>query len=159
MSARDFAIQAHGDQMYGEEPYIVHLDAVAAIVAGWGFTGTLEVAAWLHDTLEDTEVTRDHLVAAFGERVAQIVEAVTGEGVTRPQRMASIYAKVQADGSAAVVKLADRIANLNASAPGSRHAERYIGEHDGFAAAIRPHVPAFAWDRYIKALMRLTGED
>ena len=30
--ARAFAVQAHGDQRYGDEPYVVHLDEVAAIV-------------------------------------------------------------------------------------------------------------------------------
>lgn len=29
MKARDFAVQAHADQKYGNHPYSVHLDAVA----------------------------------------------------------------------------------------------------------------------------------
>ena len=45
--ARDYAIAAHGDQKYGEHPYVGHLDAVAEIVRP---DGELAVAvAYLHD--------------------------------------------------------------------------------------------------------------
>lgn len=32
---RDFAVQAHGSQMYGAQPYAAHLDAVAARAAAY----------------------------------------------------------------------------------------------------------------------------
>lgn len=34
--AREFAVKAHGGQMYGSAPYAVHLDAVAEILSGYG---------------------------------------------------------------------------------------------------------------------------
>ncbi len=34
--ARNFAIKAHGEQLYGECPYVVHLDAVAALLEPYG---------------------------------------------------------------------------------------------------------------------------
>ena len=44
-----------------------------------GFTEDEEViaAAYLHDTLEDTDTTLDELVENFGERVAQFVHDLT----------------------------------------------------------------------------------
>ena len=56
--AREFAIKAHGDQMYGDEPYIVHLDEVAGILHEFGIMETIftnaYIVAYLHDTIEDT---------------------------------------------------------------------------------------------------------
>ena len=34
--ARSFAIAAHGDQTYGDEPYVFHLDAVVELLAPFG---------------------------------------------------------------------------------------------------------------------------
>ena len=38
-SAREFAVSAHGNQKYGDEPYSVHLDDVARTVEELGFFG------------------------------------------------------------------------------------------------------------------------
>lgn len=155
--ARDFAIIAHGDQMYGETPYIHHLDAVAAVVKLWGFQGDILRAAYLHDVIEDTSVSGEQLAATFGRRVADIVWAVTGEGGTRDERMDSIYAKVSRHGAAAVVKLADRIANIEVAELGSDHAARYEREDAAFTAAIKSKVPATCWLRYVTALRAKAG--
>ena len=157
MSARDFAIQAHGDQMYGDKPYVEHLDAVAAIVRSWGLAGAPLDAAYLHDVLEDTSVTKAQMAATFGERTTEIVWCVTAEGDERADKMGAIYAKVAGNGSAAVVKLADRIANLEAVEPGDKHSRRYLGEDEAFRAAIRPYVPLHFWDRYERATNRARG--
>lgn len=151
-SARDFAIIAHGDQRYGDQPYVIHLDAVAAIVEAWNFRGAVLDAAYLHDVIEDTAITHADLASIFGQRVADMVWAVTAEDGTRDQRMASIYAKVAKDGSAAVVKVADRIANIEAAERGSDHASRYLREDLAFSVALKPRVPAFVWLRYVLAL-------
>ncbi len=37
--ARAFALEAHGEQKYGDHPYAYHLDAVAAIAAPYGEEG------------------------------------------------------------------------------------------------------------------------
>lgn len=153
MDARDFAIKAHGEQKYGDEPYIVHLDAVAAILRGWGVTeGDLIDAAYLHDVLEDTDTGQHDLIERFGLRVTHIVEGCTGRGFSRAEAMASIYQKVATNGNAAVVKLADRIANVEAAERGSRHAERYLSEHRAFSEALKPYVPSHFWDRYVTAI-------
>lgn len=158
MDARDYAIRAHGDQTYGDLPYVVHLDAVVSVLKGWGFFNEdLLSGAYLHDVLEDTSVTYAGLCQAFSIRVADIVWVCTGEGEVRDQRMAAIYAKVARNGSAAVVKLADRVANLEACTIGSEHARRYAREHKAFAAALKPYVPRTCWDRYVTAISRVMG--
>ena len=53
--AREFAIIAHGEQRYGDEPYASHLAAVVQIMDDFGLPAEFKVAGWLHDVVEDTE--------------------------------------------------------------------------------------------------------
>lgn len=50
------------------------------------------------------------------------------------------------------MKLADRIANVEAAEPGDKHSRRYAREHESFADVVRPHVPDILWQRYLSAL-------
>lgn len=123
-AARGFAARAHGDQRYDGKPYVEgHLAYVfyemGRIIETEGLGGAatqLLQAAWLHDVLEDTKVTRHELVAAF-PGVAALVEAVTDEpGPNRKARKLATYPKTRAAGRLAVaLKLADRIANVKAA--------------------------------------------
>ncbi len=47
--ARDFAIAAHGEQRYGDHPYVFHLDAVAALLAPYGVDA--QTIGYLHDVV------------------------------------------------------------------------------------------------------------
>jgi len=58
-------------------PYVTHLAAVAWIVSDYTDSEDTIVGAWLHDTLEDTDYTREELEEDFGHEVKKIVEAVT----------------------------------------------------------------------------------
>lgn len=122
---KDFAAQAHDSQSYGDQPYTVHLDEVVGVLnfylhymvdknEGYYLPGVLEAAAWLHDTLEDTDVTHDDLVKHFGGGVADLVEAVSDEpGKNRKERKAKTLPKTRKYGYLAVaIKLCDRIANV-----------------------------------------------
>lgn len=150
-SARDFAVSAHSSQRYGDRPYETHLRAVVAVLSEWTDDPDLIAAGWLHDTIEDTEATRESLAELFGERVARVVHAVTGEGGNRAERAAAIYRKVQECPEAALVKLADRVANIEAALPKSRHRAMYAKERKAFRRAIGPHVPDFALERLSRA--------
>lgn len=115
--ARDFAVKAHGDQKYGEFPYSVHLDEVASIAKQYGETA--EIVAYLHDVVEDTDVTAQEIEAIFGGLVARCVQILSDEpGETRKIRKAATYLKMSAvDGEeclALLVKSADRLANMRA---------------------------------------------
>lgn len=115
--ARTFAIEAHGGQQYGTQPYIVHLDTTVNILREFGFTDqTLIDAAYLHDVIEDTLTGYSALVRSFGKEVADIVFGVTDEpGVNRAERHRKTYPKTASNLNFITVKLADRIANMRAS--------------------------------------------
>ena len=80
-----FATKAHGKQKrkYTGEPYITHPIAVMEIVRGVPHTDEMLVAAVLHDTVEDTDVTLADIKAQFGTKVMKLVEGLTD--VSRPE--------------------------------------------------------------------------
>lgn len=158
--ARHFALMAHGAQRYGDLPYAVHLDAVAALAAPYG--PEAQVLAYLHDVVEDTAIGLDDVQAAFGPLVAQCVALLTdAPGATRQARKALTYARLaQVDGPAQlalVAKAADRLANVQACiATGNlRLWGVYLGEHPSFrAAAHRPGLCDALWEQLDALLAR-----
>jgi len=117
-AAKEFAIAQHGAQKYGDRPYSYHLAQVSQVLAEFGYAGDEAIAAagWLHDTLEDTPTTYEMLVSEFGKETADIVWAVTNEpGGNRVDRFGKTALKIQSNKKALIVKLADRIANTEAS--------------------------------------------
>src|SRR5262249_47055660 len=112
-----------------------HLAAARQVLADFGYGGDLAVAAWLHDLNEDTPTSREEIADRFGAHVAALVWAVTGIGATRAERNQSGYTKIRALPEAAVLKLADRIANVEAKGPAHK-LSRYRDELPGFEAAL-----------------------
>jgi (p)ppGpp synthase/HD superfamily hydrolase len=115
--ARDFALAAHAEQKYGDHPYSVHLDAVAALVKPFGKEAV--VVAYLHDTCEDTKTTIAEIESKFGPKVAACVSLLTDEpGANRKVRKAKTYARLAGvhgvNELALLVKIADRLANVRA---------------------------------------------
>ena len=144
--ARQIAIAAHADQLYGDKPYAYHLQAVVDILKRFGAkledatTAPLLIAAWLHDSLEDTALTRAEVEQRFGGEVAELVWRVTDEpGATRKERKPATYRKTRENETAIVLKLADRIANVEASLEsGGRLLQMYRGEQAEFKLALQP---------------------
>lgn len=95
-------------------PYISHLFSVALLVAEDGADDDVVTAALLHDTLEDTETTREELENAFNERVADLVEQVSEEKeYDWEQRHERYVARLaQADDEALIIALADKVDNV-----------------------------------------------
>jgi len=150
--ARLLAEQRHAGQQYGAHPYSVHLAQVRAVLAAFGYGGALGVAAWLHDTVEDTATTREELAARFGEEVARLVWAVTGVGSNRKQRNSSAYEKMRQHPEAVILKLADRIANVEASRERPDKLAMYRQEHTSFAQALAGLGDERMWARLRAAL-------
>lgn len=126
--------------MYGDDPYVFHLDMVADVLKSYGFGEVVQAAGYLHDVIEDTAIDAAALRAAFPDEVVQIVEAVTDEpGANRRERKAKTLPKIRAAGTSAVaVKLADRICNIAISkAKNLRLYEMYMREHPAFEKALR----------------------
>lgn len=108
MRARYFATAAHAAvgqlRKYTNEPYIVHPAEVAQILVSVGiYDSEVLQAAWLHDTVEDTDVSVELIHNLFGERVARLVREVTD-------------ASTPEDGNRAIRKAIDRD-NLEAASP------------------------------------------
>lgn len=113
-----FAAIAHQWQTrkYTGEPYITHPAAVVALVQSVPHTPEMIAAAWLHDTVEDTDTTLDDVRAEFGDAVADLVEMLTD--VSRPEDGNRAARKAldrehiaKASPDAKTVKLADLIDN------------------------------------------------
>lgn len=76
--AYKFAEVAHaGQKRASGEPYITHCVAVAAILVELSVPPSVIVAALLHDTVEDTQITLDTIKQEFGDEVASLVDGVT----------------------------------------------------------------------------------
>ena len=140
--ARAFAIKAHAGQLYGYEPYTVHLEAVHQVAVDFGLDVGIRAATFLHDTVEDTGTLLEQLFDLFGHDVASLVWAVTGEGETRADQVATAHAKILgfATSRAALLKLCDRIANVEASRRTSlRLWRRYREEQPAFDVLLDHH--------------------
>jgi len=73
-----YAIDCHEGQVRRSgEAYVNHTFAVAAIVHELGLDHEAIIAALLHDSVEDTDVTLDDLTKEFGASVAHMVNGVT----------------------------------------------------------------------------------
>lgn len=99
-------------------PYITHPRAVASIVATVPHSKAQLAAAWLHDTVEDTETTIEEIESEFGIRVASYVDMLTDiskpEDGNRAQRKAIDRAHdARALPEVKTVRLADCIHNMS----------------------------------------------
>jgi guanosine-3',5'-bis(diphosphate) 3'-pyrophosphohydrolase len=124
--------RAHASQKRKSgEPYITHPLAVATILAGLRLDAETIIAAILHDTLEDTGMTRVQLEASFGTTVTELVDGVTKlervDFASRLEADAESFRKMllamARDLRVILIKLADRLHNmrtLSVMAPDAR---------------------------------------
>lgn len=121
--ARRFATHAHAQagqqRKYTLEPYIVHPAAVVELVRSVSSDAEMLAAAWLHDTVEDTETTLQDIASVFGSRVAELVAMLTDS--PQPQarnraarKLAHFRHTADASPEAQTIKLADIIDNTRA---------------------------------------------
>lgn len=155
------AARAHARQTRSDgTPYLKHpLDVVKVLLGEWGQQeGDLVVAGLLHDAVEDSPLTLDEVEGAFGAEVRALVEALTKPPVPddladdeRAARKAArdrdYLARLrQAPPGAAVVKAADRVANLRdlltARWPEAKK-RAYVAEaQDDLLPVVRERAPA-----------------
>jgi hypothetical protein len=126
--ARNYAAQAHERidhrRKYSDQPYLVHLEAVAQLVETATDDQEMIAAAWLHDTVEDTPATLEDIEEQFGAAVAELVEELTdvsrpGDGNRAVRKEIDRRHTAQASARAKTIKLCDLIDNC-----------RDITEHD-----------------------------
>jgi (p)ppGpp synthase/HD superfamily hydrolase len=117
--AADFAARRHvGTRRKGadKQPYVNHLAEVAQLlaIATQGSDAALVAAAWLHDSIEDTQTSREELAQEFGNDVAMLVVEVTDDKTlpkAERKRLQILHAPT-ASGRARMIKIADKTSNL-----------------------------------------------
>jgi len=117
--AIEFAARKHRLQRRKDveaSPYINHpltLMSVLCVEVGICNVEILSVAA-LHDTIEETQTTRDEISREFGKKIADIVAEVTEDKAlpTEERKRRQIERAPDKSPAAALVTLADKIANL-----------------------------------------------
>lgn len=119
--AYEFAKLKHGDQLRKSgEPYIVHPVQVAYILSTLGLDDSTICAALLHDTVEDTGVTKQDLTQQFGKEIAELVDGVTKlsklQYASMEEQQVENYRKMflamGKDIRVILIKLADRLHNM-----------------------------------------------
>ncbi len=127
-SAFKFAVEAHkGVRRKSGEPYIFHPIAVAQIVVEEiGLGATAIAAAFLHDVVEDTDITNAEIERKFGKTVALLVEGLTKIQLSKDQALEKVnwgisqqvenfrkmILTLSDDVRVILVKLADRLHNM-----------------------------------------------
>jgi hypothetical protein len=118
--ARYYATEAHQriDQRrkYTNQPYEVHLKSVARLVESVTDDQEMIAAAWLHDTVEDTQATIGDIEGQFGTGIAQLVADLTdvsrpGDGNRARRKALDLAHTAAALARAKTIKLADLIDN------------------------------------------------
>lgn len=119
--AFDFAYQLHqGQYRASGEPYIIHPVAVAGLLRDLGGGGAMIAAGFLHDVVEDTDVTPEELEDRFGKEVRILVEGVTklskfnfsSKTERQAENFRRMFLAMAQDIRVIVVKLADRLHNM-----------------------------------------------
>lgn len=107
--ARTLATQAHAGQTdKAGLPYITHPERVAARLK----TPEAQVVGWLHDTVEDTDITLDAIEALFGPQTAAAVDAISRR---KGESWDDYLERVRENPVARQVKISDLIDNSNLS--------------------------------------------
>ena len=121
--AANYAAEAHAGQFRRSgEPYTVHLNNVAYILATLHGGPKTIAAGFLHDVIEDTGISRDQLAKIFDDEIADLVESVTKIGALQfkgkddPEYQAANHRKIfiamAKDVRVILIKLADRLHNM-----------------------------------------------
>ena len=125
--ARNFAKKKHVGQLRknGKTTTFSHLKDVVKNLKKMKVTNKdIICAAWLHDTIEDTDTDFDSIKDRFGKVVAEIVVSVTKDNRLPKKQREIKYAKDLKSSSvkAKLVKIADILANVNDAPNAGRNA-------------------------------------
>ncbi len=104
--AINFVNKAHENQTYGDQPFVYHpLQVYEVITLLKPADVNLRVAALLHDTIEDTETTKEQIEKEFNSDVAELVSEVSKTSYNTFPNLKSTRG--------IVLKFADRLCNLS----------------------------------------------
>ena len=145
-----FAMKAHGKQKRASgDPFFSHPLEVAAILTDLKLDDATIVAAMLHDTIEDTAVTREEIDKLFGPEIGGLVDGLTklnkldfaSKHAQQAENFRKLLLAIADDARVLLIKLADRLHNmrtLNFMPRGQARAHR-AGHARHLRPARRPH--------------------
>lgn len=129
-SAYEFAKNKHHNQKrLSGERYIIHPFEVAKILIDLDMDTESIMAAFLHDTIEDTDTNLEEIEALFGQKVAELVDGVTKLGEIdfsklpenvvneakarhETENLRKLFLAMAKDVRVVLIKLADRLHNM-----------------------------------------------
>jgi GTP diphosphokinase / guanosine-3',5'-bis(diphosphate) 3'-diphosphatase len=116
-----YAMKAHGSQRRASgDPYFSHPLEVAAILTDLKLDDATIAAALLHDTIEDTPVTRAEIDKLFGPDIGTLVDGLTklkkldlvSKQAAQAENLRKLLLAIADDVRVLLVKLADRLHNM-----------------------------------------------
>ncbi len=116
-----YGMQKHGTQVRASgDPYFAHPLEVAAILTDLKLDDATIAVALLHDTIEDTNATRDEIDQLFGEDIGAIVDGLTkierlnlvSREEAQAENLRKLLLAISQDVRVLLVKLADRLHNM-----------------------------------------------
>ena len=116
IKAMQMALGAHQGQMYGHHSYDYHLNSVVIkcneLYGNCDSAENLIAVAWLHDILEDTDVSAAALSFKFE---SGIVNAVVSVSKIKGENYSKYIDRVKGNRLSLKVKIADTLCNLEES--------------------------------------------
>ena len=116
-----YAMKAHGEQRRASgDLYISHPLEVAKILTDLRLDDATIAAALLHDTIEDTEATKDEIESLFGSEISSLVDGLTkikkldlvSKRAEQAENFRKLLIAISSDIRVLMVKLADRLHNM-----------------------------------------------
>ena len=113
--------KAHSQQRRRSgEPYYNHCIEVASNLVKWDMSSDVIIAGLLHDSIEDTELTKENVINEFGNDIFNLVDGVTKlsdiKFNSRQQKQAENFMKmflsVASDIRVIIIKFSDRLHNM-----------------------------------------------
>lgn len=118
--ACQFAEKAHSGQLRKSgEPYYNHVFSTGLNLASLKMDADTVAAGIMHDVLEDTSVTEQEMIDAFGEHITKLVQGVTKLGKLRysgaerhVESLRKFFVAMADDIRVVIIKLCDRLHNI-----------------------------------------------
>ncbi|XP_058227302.1 probable GTP diphosphokinase RSH2, chloroplastic [Rhododendron vialii] len=147
-------------------PYLQHCVETAVLLAAIGANSTVVAAGLLHDTLDDSSMSYDHIYLTFGAEVADLVEGVSklsqlsklarendiASKTVEADRLHTMFLAME-DARAVLIKLADRLHNMmTLDALNVVKQQRFAKETLEIFAPLANRLGIFSWKEQLENL-------